>query len=233
MDRNHEREQGKACLSFVCKDGSGRMSTGLDCVILADGDFPTHDVPLELLEAAEHVVCCDGAAKSLLALRRVPDAIVGDGDSMPEDIKGLYADIIHVVDEQEDNDLTKATRYAVGRGWRRIAYVGATGKREDHTLGNISLLMRYRRDLRVEGIMLTDYGFFTPCRGTHTFSSFPRQQISIFNFTATDLSSEGLRWASYAYQEWWQGTLNEAISDSFTLVADGDYIVFQTYEGKN
>ena len=35
-------------------------------IILADGDFPRHTYPLSLLEQAERIVCCDGAALSLL-----------------------------------------------------------------------------------------------------------------------------------------------------------------------
>ena len=113
-----------------------------------------------------------------------------------------------------------------------IAYLGATGLREDHTLGNISLLMRYYREMDVEGVMFTDYGYFTPALGDHTFDSKPRQQVSIFNFGCTHLLSEGLKWNSYAYRELWQGTLNEALTDHFTLRAEGYYMVYQTYDCK-
>ena len=103
--------------------------------------------------------------------------------------------------------------------------------REDHTLGNISLLMRYYRDFGIEGVMFTDYGFFTPMKGDHTFRSFAGQQVSIFNFGCSTILSEGLRWDSYAYEQWWQGTLNEALSACFTLQADGCYMVYQTWDG--
>ena len=48
--------------------------------------------------------------------------------------------IVHVT-EQETNDLNKAFRYCLANGWTDIVILGATGKREDHTLGNIGLLM--------------------------------------------------------------------------------------------
>ena len=137
------------------------------------------------------------------------------------------------MDEQEDNDLTKATRYCLRQGWHRIAYLGTTGMREDHTLGNISLLMRYYQEMGVEGMMFTNTGFFTPAQGDRTFASFSRQQVSIFNFGSSSIRSKGLRWESYAYQQWWQGTLNEAVSDIFMLCADSYYLVYQTYEAKS
>ena len=200
------------------------MTEQFDVVIVANGEFPTHRVPLEVLRRASHVVACDGAVS------HVPqaEAVIGDGDSVPEKFRSLLIQI----DEQEDNDLTKATRYCVSQGYRKIAYLGCTGKREDHTLGNISLLMRYYREFGVEGIMLTDNGYFIPAQGDCTFKSKTGQQVSIFNFGCRHIASEGLRWNSYAYEQWWQGTLNEALTDRFTLHADGCYLVFQTYGTK-
>lgn len=200
------------------------MNTLFDVVIVANGEFPTKELPLGILRSAKHIVACDGA------IRNVPQAevVIGDGDSVPT---AFHDRLIHI-DEQEDNDLTKATRYCLSQGWKKIAYLGCTGKREDHTLGNISLLMRYHRNMGVEGIMFTDYGFFTPIYGKRTFETFKGQQVSILNFGCTKIESEGLKWQSYAFEEWWQGTLNEAVGNSFTLNADGYYMVFQTYEGK-
>ena len=192
-----------------------------DAVIIANGTFPTHPVPLQVLRQTAHVVCCDGAVSHYPAA----DVVIGDGDSVPPQ----YRPRLVRIEEQDDNDLTKATRYCVSQGWRRIAYLGCTGKREDHTLGNISLLMRYFRDFQVEGVMFTDHGYFTPAQGDHTFQSVPRQQVSIFNFGCTELSSEGLKWQCYPTTEWWQGTLNEALGVSFTIHANGSYLVYRTY----
>ena len=197
------------------------MTEQFDVVIVANGEFPTHRIPLEVLKHARHIVACDGA------ISHVPqaEAVVGDGDSVPAE----YHNRLFQIDEQEDNDLTKATRYCLNKGWKRIAYLGCTGLREDHTLGNIGLLMRYYRKMGVEGIMFTDYGFFTPAYGNRTFQSEKGKQVSIFNFGCRHLTSEGLRWNSYAYDEWWQGTLNEALGDSFSFAADSYYLVYQTY----
>ena len=197
------------------------MTEQFDVVIVANGEFPTHRIPLEVLKHARHIVACDGA------ISHVPqaEAVVGDGDSVPAE----YHNRLFQIDEQEDNDLTKATRYCLNKGWKRIAYLGCTGLREDHTLGNIGLLMRYYRKMGVEGIMFTDYGFFTPAYGNRTFQSEKGKQVSIFNFGCRQLTSEGLRWNSYAYDEWWQGTLNEALGDSFSCTADSYYLVYQTY----
>ena len=206
------------------------MNEQPDVVILANGVFPTHPVPLRMLNNTSHVVCCDGAINHLapFASNHSSLIVIGDGDSVSSE----FHDRLIQIDEQEDNDLTKATRYCVQQGWRKIAYLGCTGMREDHTVGNIGLLMRYFRMMGVEGIMYTDYGFFTPACGNHTFQSKKGQQVSIFNFGCKQLTSEGLRWNSYAYDEWWQGTLNEAMGNQFSFCADSYYLVYQTYDVK-
>ena len=201
-----------------------------DAVIVANGQFPSHAIPLDILKSAHHIVCCDGAITNLSPLtpHLSPLIVIGDGDSVPDE----YRDRLICIEEQDDNDLTKATRYCLSQGWHRLAYLGATGLREDHTLGNISLLMRYYREMNVEGTMFTDHGFFTPAYGNRTFSTMKGQQVSIFNFGCHQLSSEGLRWNCYDFDQWWQGTLNEALTDTFSISADSYYLVYQTYEPK-
>ena len=190
-------------------------------------------IPLAALANARYVCCCDGAAAGYISRGFVPDAIVGDGDSLSKELKEKYHDILHIVSEQEDNDLTKATRHCLSMGFRSIAYVGATGRREDHTLGNISLIERYRNEMGIDAVMLTDHGYFFAAEGDAEFDTFAGQQVSIFNFSCGKIESSGLKWHSYAYGSWWQGTLNEAEGTGVKFSADGSYLVFFTYDGKN
>ncbi len=214
-------------------------------VILANGAYPEGKIATSILRQAAFVVCCDGAA---VHYHGKPAAIVGDGDSLPDDFKSIYHDIIVHVSEQEDNDLTKATRYCLehcqsiplAEGEKiRIAYLGTTGEREDHAIGNFSLMMRYATEFDIEPVMITDYGYFIACpkeantlENINSFESFPKQQFSIFNFGCTSLCGEGFRWQPYAYKQLWQGTLNEAEGDEVKLLGDGDYMIFATFDPK-
>ncbi len=204
------------------------MEVKFDAVVLANGDYPAAEKPLRILEEAGFVACCDGAANEYIQHGGVPDVIVGDGDSLSEENRLRYGHLLHQIDEQDYNDLTKTVTYLATLGKRRIAIVGATGKREDHTLGNISLLMTYaQQDLTVR--MFTDYGVFVPCSGTTSFDCQEGQQISIFNFGAKNFSAVNLRYSIYDFSIWWQGTLNECTSSSFTISAEGQYLVFLNY----
>ena len=202
----------------------------VDAIILAAGDFPTHPVPLQALELyRDRIICCDGAANTLLQTGYYPEIVVGDGDSLsPETCDKLSGRLICDPD-QETNDLTKAFHYALSRNYKKLLILGATGKREDHTLGNISLLADYMDHADVS--MLTDYGMITPAKGNAIFLSHPGQQISIFCMDSQPLIIRGLKWPvdNRIITRWWQASLNEALSDRFEIETAGKVIIFQEY----
>ena len=133
------------------------MPSPQNTVILANGTFPTASQPLALLDNAARIVCCDGAAIALMESGRMPTAVIGDLDSISAELRQKLAPMTVHVTEQETNDLNKAFRYCLSQGWTDIVILGATGKREDHTLGNISLLVDFAQ--KVPSIkMVTDDG---------------------------------------------------------------------------
>ena len=189
-------------------------------VILAAGDFPRAEVPLQALREADLRICCDSAAEALVAHGLEPDRIAGDLDSLRADFRERYRDIITHVAEQDNNDLTKAFHLALTLKPRRITIAGATGRREDHTLGNVSLLLDYAREASCPVTMLTDYGRFEAIFDTATLPAAPGQQISIFAFdNSLTIKSAGLKYPTDAvvFDTLWKATLNEALSDAFTL----------------
>ena len=200
----------------------------IDAVILANGDYPTAQLPLQILNEAPYVACCDGGANEYITKGHLPNIIIGDGDSLCDEYRQQYASLIHHNPDQETNDQTKAVQFLLSKGKRKIAIVGATGKREDHTIGNVSLLIEYMRmgaDVRT----YTDYGVFIPCKGSSTLECRVGQQISIFNFTAKGMKSKGLAYPIYDFTSWWQGTLNRCTDSSFTIEAEGEYLLFLNY----
>ncbi|AVM54021.1 thiamine diphosphokinase [Bacteroides zoogleoformans] len=195
-----------------------------EAVVLANGEYPTNRLPLEVLSHASYVACCDGGADEYIRRGNLPDAIIGDGDSLSKENRLRCAQLLHRISDQETNDQTKAVHFLLAQGKQRIAIVGATGKREDHTLGNISLLIDYMRagaDVRT----YTDYCVIIPCRDGQTFPCRPQQQVSIINFTACGLHAEGLVYPLSDFTNWWQGTLNECIGTEFSIEAKGEYLV--------
>lgn len=200
-------------------------------VILANGNFPNHRIPLEFLHNAKQIVCCDGAAENLLNSGIKPDFIIGDLDSVSEDIKKQFASILLFRAEQETNDLTKAVQFCFENKQTEITILGATGKRDDHTLGNLSLLTDYVEYIHVQ--LLTDNGVFNSILETGEFESYPKQQISIFSLVPdTFLTFHNLMYPveNRKLTSWWQGTLNESLADNFTISFNhGKVLVFREY----
>ncbi len=189
-------------------------------VILADGDFPSTPRTLGILKRAEHIICCDGAAEKLLRFGLEPDKIVGDLDSLAHQLKQKFADKIVHVAEQESNDLSKAFRYCRSQGYEDVVILGATGKREDHTLGNLSLLALYAEELPNIKI-ITDHGEFFVIFEGGTFPAAKGEQVSIISLDSHLVirNSENLKYPvkDLKLSYWYQATLNEALADSFSL----------------
>jgi len=204
----------------------------LKVVIVANGKFPEHEIPIGILKNADVLVCCDGAITKIGDLKLEPAAIVGDLDSLDEHLKMKYTSILHYDADQNTNDLTKAVKWCKNRGYNNISIVGATGLREDHTLGNIGLLPLYaRKGLEVK--MYTDYGFFTPLLLSSTLESYKGQQVSIFStYNLTKLTTTNLKYPinDSTLNEPWMGTLNESLGDWFNIeFYPGPIIIFQSY----
>ena len=197
-------------------------------VILGNGEYPQAQLPLEILDNAGTIVICDGAANSYVPTGKPFDIIIGDGDSIAQEIQEQYASRIVISSCQETNDQTKAVNYLASKGINDIAIIGATGKRDDHTLGNISLLIEYFNE-GISARIYTDHGIFIPSHGDTTLITPPGQQISIFNFGCTQLSAQGLQYPIRPFNSWWQGTLNEATADRCIITADGTFLIYVAY----
>ena len=195
-------------------------------VILCDGEFPRKPYPLYLLDSADAVVCCDGAVvKYLRRYDRLPEAVVGDMDTLSKKWQERLARILVHVEEQDDNDMTKAMRYVLEHhpDVTEIHILGATGRREDHTVGNLGLLMEYTRmfdlrDIRVE--MVSDYSTAFAITDSCELHLGTGRRVSLFSPDNTlTIKSEGLEWPTdyVVFDNWWPATLNRATADIVKL----------------
>ena len=201
-------------------------------VILCDGEFPRKAFPLYLLDSADAVVCCDGAVVKYLRYtkrrfgeEKMPDAVVGDMDTLAKSWRKRLDSIIIREQEQDYNDLTKAMRYVLGKhpDVTEIHILGAGGRREDHTVGNLGLLMEFPRllplgDIRVD--MVSDYSTAFAITESCELHVGKGRRVSLFSpDNSLVLRSEGLQWATddVVFDNWWPATLNRATEDVIRL----------------
>lgn len=206
----------------------------MTAVIIGGGDFPRKPFPRYLIATADIIICCDGALVAYLRAAPVifggktrrPDAVVGDMDSLPTKLRKEYSDVIVHFSEQENNDQTKSVYYLLEK-WPdvdTIHILGATGKRADHTIGNISLLMEYGRKFpRIKNIeldMVSDYETIFPIWNSCTLAVGKGRRVSIITPDKTlEIKSKGLEYdtAGVVFDNWWKATLNRATEDEITL----------------
>ena len=198
--------------------------------IVANGTFPTHSVPLNTLKQSKLIIACDGAANTLIKKKYTPDIILGDLDSISQENKIKYSDNLVEQVNQSQNDLRKAIDYAKENSIIDISIIGASGKREDHMIGNIFCLLDYK-DLNIN--LFTDTGIFSCVHSNQKIESFTGQNVSIFAADSTiKITSNNLKYNFNMnnISTLYYGTLNESLSDFFEItISHGSLLIFQTY----
>lgn len=177
------------------------------------------------------IVCCDGhALNAFLRNResifgdnsREPDAVVGDMDSMSHALAKKYSKILVKVEEQDDNDQTKAYHFILNNfpDVDTIHFIAATGKREDHTIGNLGLLMEYAKSEGPALDMVSDYSTAFVMTDSGELYLGKGRRISIFSpDNSLKITSKGLQWqtSGVVFDNWWPATLNKTTEDVVKL----------------
>ena len=195
-------------------------------VILAAGDFPKKGgAARKLLAAATRVVACDSAADAYRRrFRKWPDVIIGDLDSVSRLSSHVLRPSSFIrISDQNTNDLEKAINYCAKQGWRDPVIVGATGKREDHTFGNVFRALAYGCEI------VTDCGRFIPIRGKMALKVKKGAAVSVFApDPKTRMTSKGLEWPldEVRFRNLYCATLNRATATRIVLTSTHPVTVY-------
>ena len=114
-------------------------------VIIAGGGI-YDDLALSFVQKDSYIIAADRGLVFLAEHDIVPDLIVGDFDSAPEETRRRYLASHPGIEVREYNwekdytDLEIAAAAAADRGAREIVILGATGTRLDHMIGGIQTL---------------------------------------------------------------------------------------------
>ena len=106
------------------------------------------------LRPGDYYIFCDNGLRHLEYLGVEPDLIIGDFDShaVPE----LPVETIFLPREKDDTDSVYAVREALKRGFVEFLLIGVVGERIDHSLGNLSILLKLD-SLGMRGLIVDDY----------------------------------------------------------------------------
>jgi thiamine pyrophosphokinase len=119
-------------------------------LIICNGNPPPQALLKQLWREADYRVAADGGANLLHVLNLLPDAVVGDFDSLQPDVqKQLPKTILFHVKEQDTNDADKAVRHCLKLGFTEINLLGADGGRQDQFLSSLEILFKYSLSARL------------------------------------------------------------------------------------
>ena len=142
---------------------------------------------------ADFVLAADGGARHALRAGIVPDAIIGDLDSVTPSIKKRFARARWIcVHNQDKTDFSKAMDFLVQNGCKQCLLTGFTGGRMDFTLGN--LLAVYPYASRLEICLAGDGWKMYPVVQKKTFQAPLGTRVSILSLkTCSGVTSCGLK----------------------------------------
>ena len=124
------------------------------CVIVGGADINNYEYIKSRLRADDFLVYCDSGLEHMEALGAEPDLIVGDFDSHAN--PHLDAETIVLPREKDDTDTVFGVKEALKRGFDDFLIIGVIGARLDHTLGNVSMLLRLD-SMGKRGLIIDDY----------------------------------------------------------------------------
>ena len=127
-------------------------------LIIANGAECSRELLDQLLEWSPFVIVLDSAIERVLDLGIKIDVLLGDFDRGFDPVyykeKQYPLEVIYAPD-QNKTDLEKAFEFLIEKGHKAANVVWATGKRADHTITNITNIVRYRDQLKI--VILDDY----------------------------------------------------------------------------
>lgn len=112
-------------------------------LILANGEPPSEALCKRAAAEADRIYCCDGACGYAGAYGILPHVLLGDMDSLLGELPAAFAKIPQkkFPAEKDATDLQLAVELALEEGCTTVEILGGTGRRTDHLLGNLQLLL--------------------------------------------------------------------------------------------
>ncbi|SFQ97976.1 thiamine diphosphokinase [Poseidonocella sedimentorum] len=141
------------------------------------------------LAHAPRIVAADGGARHALARGQMPEAVIGDMDSIRAgEISALPADRLHRIDEQDSTDFDKVLRNVETPLFLGLGFLGA---RLDHELAVLNTLVRQPHK---RGVLIGERDIALLLPPALRLDLAPGTRVSLFPFGPASGTSDGLRW---------------------------------------
>lgn len=171
---------------------------GKRCVIVGGAPIENYERIKSYIRSGDYVIYCDCGLKHKAGLGAKADLIVGDFDSYNKaelggisiDKKNLNAgdaetgEVIELCPVKDDTDTSHAVTVALERGFEDFLLIGVTGRRMDHTLGNLYILHRLD-ELGKKAVIADDYSEMSIISRDTAYIDDSMPFFSLINITGT------------------------------------------------
>lgn len=185
-------------------------------LVIVGGGVVDADLLRDLYLTGAHVVAADSGADQVVAAGLVPEAIIGDFDSLANADAWLGRTRLMRIPEQETTDFEKAL-YSTSAPV--TVALGMTGRRFDHTLAALDVVTKYATDRAI--ILVDEADLALAISGAFSFDVQPRERVSVHPLTPIRFKrSVGLKYPLDSIrlaQGERTGTSNEAIDGPFRI----------------
>lgn len=124
------------------------------CVIIGAAQISNYEKIKGFLQPDDFYIICDGGLNHLEPLQITPNLIIGDFDS--HENPHLPIETIVLPHEKDDTDSVFALKTALNRGYKNFLFIGMLGNRLDHSLGNLSMLLKCHQE-GAKAVMVDEY----------------------------------------------------------------------------
>jgi thiamine pyrophosphokinase len=116
-------------------------------VIVSGGNSPSYELIREELKDSSFLICADSGGECLYRYNIIPNFLMGDFDSISREALEFFSTqencIIDTYPKDKDfTDTELVLNKAIDLGASEIVFLGCTGTRIDHLMGNIGMLLR-------------------------------------------------------------------------------------------
>ena len=206
-------------------------------LIIANGAACNDELLGQLLEWSPIVIVLDSAIERVMRLNIKVDVLLGDFDNhLDIEYYQQLQDHLEIVytPDQNKTDLEKAFDYLISRNIPAVNVIWATGKRADHTITNITNIVRYKDLLKI--VILDDHSKIFQLNGIFQ-KWYPADSIiSLIPVgTVSGITTQNLKWPltndilTMGYRT---GNSNSVQSDGIVSIthAKGDLILMECFD---
>lgn len=198
-------------------------------IIIGNGEINNYDIIREYFDQA-YIIACDGGVKHCRAMMIMPNIMVGDFDSANKEDAEFFENLGVLKEKfpvkKNETDMEIAINMAIDKNSTEIYIVGGLGRRFDHSLANVHILLRPVR-LGIRTCLLDENNIITLVEDSIDIVGEKGQTVSLIPLT-TEVKGITTKNLEYALTN---ATMEIGHSLGVSNVMNGDVATISVGEG--